>query len=351
MPDISLATFNLYNLQLPGKPWRGDRPYTDEQYKAKIAWTADMLRKLDADVIAFQELWSPECLRDAFAAADLAQDYVPHYIKAPVDAGDPWVSKPWYDIAVAVAVRKRWTLKDGGKAVHKDFPAENKLVKRKSQSGEDDEVDIRIARFSRSVLELDLVRPDNPDVPTVKVFAAHLKSKLATQLDREELDDPAVKVHARGLGMALSTVRRTAEASALRVILTKAMKGTNTPVAVLGDFNDGPLSNTLSIISNQPPFRLYAKSRTGKKNDVGLYAAGALEDMSALRDVQFTHEFDGVLDSLDHVLVSEQFYDHSENRLWSFRKARVWNDHVEDTDKATSDHGVVAAYFDYNPAK
>ena len=67
MRDICFATFNLYNLQLPGQPWRGT-PYTEAQYAAKIAWSAQALRLLDADVVVFQELWSPQCLRDVFLA-------------------------------------------------------------------------------------------------------------------------------------------------------------------------------------------------------------------------------------------------------------------------------------------
>lgn len=50
------------------------------------------------------------------------------------------------------------------------------------------------------------------------------------------------------------------------------------------------------------------------------------------------------------MLVSEQFYDPSKNRLWSFKEMRVWNDYVEDEDKSTSDHGVVCAYFTFDPA-
>lgn len=45
--------------------------------------------------------------------------------------------------------------------------------------------------------------------------------------------------HANALGQAMSTIRRTAQATALRVLLTEVMKGTVTPVIVLGDVNDG----------------------------------------------------------------------------------------------------------------
>ena len=50
-------------------------------------------------------------------------------------------------------------------------------------------------------------------------------------------------------------IRRTAESAALRVMLTDVMKGTVTPVIVLGDLNDGQHSNTINILSdNQQRF-------------------------------------------------------------------------------------------------
>jgi hypothetical protein len=70
--------------------------------------------------------------------------------------------------------------------------------------------------------------------------------------------------------------------------------------------------------------------------------------------VYYTHIFQSRRESLDHILVSEQFYDHSERRVWSFEEQKVFNDHlrdehVEEADKTVSDHGVVTARFRYNP--
>lgn len=73
-----------------------------------------------------------------------------------------------------------------------------------------------------------------------------------------------------------------------------------------------------------------------------------------LRDVGFTHEHNHVRDVLDHILVSEQFYDHSRRKTWSFQELRVWNDHVvpaaENPDRTMTDHGVIRATFRYDPS-
>ena len=341
--DICFATFNLYNLQLPDIPWRQGKRYSVEEYGAKTQWSASLLKAMDADVIAFQELWSPQCLRDLFAEAGLADEYELAFIR---DSG-------WYDIAVAAAVRKPWEIRQS--TVHKTFPEGFALRKRDIDShnaseDEDDDIEVKIDKFSRSVLQLSVGHSERDEVPAIDAFAVHLKSKLATRLDREEREDPRTRPHSAALGSALSTIRRTAEAAALRMILNQVMRETDRPVAVLGDYNDGQLSNTLAIVSEQPSLRLFTDSRRGGRSDRGLYVAGTLQELRSLRDVYYTHIHEGVRETLDHVLVSEQFYDFSRNRVWSFREMRVWNDHVEDEDPATSDHGVVSARFDHNPA-
>ena len=80
----------------------------------------------------------------------------------------------------------------------------------------------------------------DPGLPAIELFATHLNSKLATQLDAEESARPEVRRHSQALGAALSTIRRTAEAAALRIILNEVMRDTDVPVAVVGDFNDSP---------------------------------------------------------------------------------------------------------------
>ena len=79
--DLSFATFNLFNLASPGTVTYGPGPAHREDmaglesYARKIDWTADMLRRLDADAIGFQEVWSAEALRECFAVAELARSY------------------------------------------------------------------------------------------------------------------------------------------------------------------------------------------------------------------------------------------------------------------------------------
>ncbi|MGR3743633.1 MAG: hypothetical protein ACU0BC_05625 [Pseudooceanicola nanhaiensis] len=50
--------------------------------------------------------------------------------------------------------------------------------------------------------------------------------------------------------------------------------------------------------------------------------------------------------------MSEEFYDHSRKRRWSFRDMEVVNDHLNrESHQAigATDHGIVRAVFDWNP--
>ncbi len=341
--NIKFSSFNLYNLQSPGKKWRKNAaPYTQDQYNGKINWSANQLSRIDADIIAFQELWSKECLEDIFDKAGLSSNYDLVFIK-----------DSWYDIAVAAAVRKPWKLSK--KKIHKAFSEGFVLKKRSYHKGqeedrEDDDIDVKVDKFSRSIIEMEIDNNDYNDIPTITVFTVHFKSKLPTRLDKLERENSIYKPHLTPLGSAISTIRRTAESAALRIIINESIKSNDKPAVVLGDLNDSQLSNTLAILTNQPKYRLRRKSNIASSNDVGLFSAGILQELGSLRDVYYTHEFNGVKESLDHILVTEQFYDYSNNRYWSFDKMDIINDHIDDEDKNTSDHGIISAKFIWHPS-
>ena len=135
------------------------------------------------------------------------------------------------------------------------------------------------------------------------------------------------------------------------MILTDQIKGNNDPVVVLGDLNDGNHSNTLNILTEQPNYLRTPLSRGG--SDTDLYSVGALHALRSMRDVYYTHIYQNTKESLDHILVSEEFYDQSTDRIWAFRGMEVFNDHLnrdDHGDSGTIDHGIVRAEFEYRPA-
>ena len=336
--DVSFASFNLLNLQLPGRPVYTDPDgWTEAVYDRKIDHTARTLLRLDADVFGFQEMWAPEALQAAVDRAGMTASHV--VLTPPGHPGDR--------IACAAAVRA--TMLEGEPEWITAFPPE--LVLR--SSGDDpqqDEIAVRLDSFSRPVLHCRL-RPA-PDTPAIEVFVCHFKSRRPTEIWRERAwyDRDLHGPHAMAIGYALATIRRTAEATALRVLVNRQTRGSNTPVAVIGDMNDGKDSNTLNILTGQPRY-LSTLSLGGGDN--ALYTAQTLQEYRSVRDVYYTHIHQDQHDSLDHILVSEQFYDNSRDRLWRFDEMVVLNDHLSFDDhksSGTNDHGVVMARFRWKPA-
>jgi len=337
LPRLSLATFNLFNLNEPGRRIYTGEGWNEQQYRKKIDWTASQLRLLEADVFGFQELWHAESLAKALEASALA----PHYdMLVPENANGS-------RIVCAAIVRKG--LLTGEPEWISDFP-EAFVLRSEGDDPQTPQISVNIRGFSRPVLRF-MIQP-REDGPDVHVYVCHLKSKAPTQVYRENwyIDDkPTYGKHAKGLGSAISTIRRTAEAAALRFMLSEAMKGNDTPVIVLGDINDGQHSNTANILTDQPRY-LVGDSEGG--GDVALYTAQTLQEYRDTRDVYYTHVYQDIRESLDHILVSQEFYDNSRKRLWMFDGLVINNDHLNFDDHkglGTNDHGIIRATFKYRP--
>ena len=321
--NISFASFNLYNLQEVGK-----RVYrtlvTRRAYEPKVKWTRDKLVELDADVIAFQELWARSCLEEVFRD-DRLSGYQLVYIKdRPGDT--------WGNIAVAMAVRSPLVVT----AVRrfKKFPFSNITQIDDPEVGEDHEVDLNITRFSRTVLKVTIKANNDPQ--PIDVYAAHFKAKLPSNRQAKDI----VPKHRNAIATAISTIRRTAEAAALRWIVTNAMTRDRRPTVVIGDLNDDPRSNTLTILTEQPNL-----SKQVDASETALYSCLQFEQLKSHRDVLYTHEYNNLKDSLDHILVSSEFFEHADGSIWRHGSTRVWNDFVEDDLAHTSDHGIIRAEF------
>ncbi|WDE04787.1 endonuclease/exonuclease/phosphatase family protein [Thalassomonas viridans] len=356
MRDMSFATFNLLNLQIPGGlTYSNKAPYPDDAvgrqaYGDKIDWIARQVRRLDADVIAFQELWSVQALQEVFMQAELENDY------DLIARSAPGKGKP----QVALAVRKD---RHGDSIVVGEgewieaFPENFSFDKLRESSGAEEEITVTVNNFSRPVLHVK-IQPQgrSPKPPEISIYVAHLKSKGPARISFAAPQPKVLRHHAKIATSAVSHIRRIMEAAAIRAMLDGVMKAEDedeiSPVVVLGDLNDDTQSVTNELLSDQPSYRVAEKSRAGRTSDKGLYAADRLQQYRSSRHVYYTHIYKHKLESLDHILVSEEFYDHSIKRFWSFRELEVYNDHLNREsfeEEGASDHGLVRAHFDWNP--
>ena len=348
LEEFSVATFNLYNFQEVGKPMnRNQKPWTKKEFELKVQWTVWQLLTMGADVVGLQELWSKKAL-DAVLNYNHGTAKKPVYLKDTYEA----LATPATGGNIVCGALVRLGLRDGEPVWQDKFPEAVRLESKDDPlDPQSPSIKINIKGFSRPVLRFRVKLRDD-QLPT-EMFVTHLKSKLATDISEEAwfLADPdKYGPHSTALGAGISTIRRTAEAAAVRVMLTDVMRRSDKPVIVLGDINDSQTSNTANILTGQPTF-LLGGSLGG--SDAGLYTAQTLQEFRDTRDVYYTHVHKGLRESLDQVLVSEQFYDNSRDRLWLFNGLVINNDHLNfenHRQTGTGDHGVVKVSFKYDPA-
>ena len=237
---FSVATFNLFNLQLPGLDMNpGQKVWTQAEFDRKVGWIGGQLAALDADIVGLQELWHADAMAQVLAASGLEATY--DLLAVPATGTR----------IICGALVRKGLLRGDPRWVDK-FPDATRLEESNPTDPQAPAISVIIPGFSRPVLNFQVALRD--DGPQTEVFVTHFKSKLPTTITDEPWFDETFKPHQLALGAALSTIRRTAEATALRVLLTGVMKETKTPVIVLGDLNDGQHSNTVNILTEQPKY-------------------------------------------------------------------------------------------------
>lgn len=342
MTALRIGSLNLQNLQLPHEAMRPRmKPFTSAEYDRKLAWMGDMVQRLDADVLALQEIWAPRALHELFRRAGLLDSYTLVMNGPPTAKGT--------DISVALAVRKGCTT--GAHAWISAMPPELMLRKR-AQPSPEYEMAVDVSRFSRPLLRCE-VRPPRGD--PILFFAVHLKSRLPMELDPQEWQDAVISRHARALGNVLSTVRRTVEAGALRLLLEQATFAAARPLVVLGDINDSLGSAVHALLTGDPPWLPDTKVMASARPEASLYPVSAFVDPRGPAGLRATYLHAGRYDALDHIFVSAHFHPHARARQWGFQELRVLNDHLEaggseDALRSMSDHGALAAAFTWDPA-
>ena len=392
MTDFTIATFNVKNLIGAGKEYYEFEQYTDEEHAWKQAWLAEQLVTLDADIVAFQEIFEAPALRDVVMAADRIG-------KASNDASLPGASKsyrkkaifrklaytPYDDAALAFAPN----LNDGapgqrrpGLALlsRRGFEGRPQVIQQLDpplvipfqELGGGDAGSFTLSRLSRPIQKA-RIRVKNR---VITIFNVHLKSRLGEFITPQGADfAPEANLLAydpvgRAMGAMRAGLRRMAEAWVLRrEVVAELNRGR--PVIVLGDLNDGEHAVSSEIISGERPFRNYswmrrhdargpderysaqeAEAIRGAVEAVKLTSAEALFVRRSLRDMVYTSAFGGVFQSIDQILLSQHFIPDSPLQIAEMLYFSSLNDHITDGshpeapyNKLASDHGQIMAHF------
>ena len=307
--ELRIATFNVLNLAPPGMTFYAEiPPYTPEQYDRKTTWLAQMLDRIDADVIGFQEIFAQTCLRDVLQKTG-------KYRNARQLGIDP---DPALPLSPSVALVTRLPVV-GDAIFHSALPA--RLLADLPASS-----DI-LTRFTRPVLQAGVMLADGL---TAQVFVTHMKSKRPDWRDDDDRNDP----YLFGLATLRSLNRRGIEALGLRCLVNDVMADGDGPVIVMGDFNDVIDAVTSEIVCGD--------RGAGEEDRHTLYDCQAIQSSrSRLHDLRYTHANDGKFDTIDHVLVSRHFIGGGDGAIGEVREVTYLNDHVGWVEDEASDHGVV----------
>ena len=320
--SIKVGTFNTYNLVLPGVIYYRNRKYSQTDYDRKVTWLAEQLRRMDADIVGFQEVFNEAALQEVVSASGIYEG-----------AGVLIAGGLYEDLRPLTALVTRYPVLEQGSIT--EFPGEARL--------EYDGDVVPIDTFSKPVL---WARVKISDAVYITVIVVHLKSKRPIIPKGADEDDPKVKAG----GKAKALILRAAESYALRCILVDMLRDTRKPVVLLGDVNDAVHAVTSDIIAGSPPWRYLPRDKKEDIWDVLLYNVKDIQARRSYRDVYYTHIFDGHYESLDHIFVSEEFVLPNPDHLAYVENVVVLNDHLIDETLSSeevphwqSDHGQVVA--------
>ncbi|MGF1777245.1 endonuclease/exonuclease/phosphatase family protein [Vibrio nomapromontoriensis] len=313
---IKLATFNLCNFAAPPFAfYEMDNIYTSQQWTQKTNWLEKTLRLLDADIIAFQEVFSAEALRMHLDRLGYRYFYLNQecHVEAEYIYSEP---------SLAFASRLPLT-------------QQANLPFLTSTYGE----------FSRPPLHVTLNLGGERNID---LYNVHLKS----QRPASDILDPTLEstveqwlneLHASNA----STQLRQVEVLSLHNAIVTRKKATHNPVVLLGDFNNNleaiefsPLrSNHLrrqpSSASSLLPFTLLDSWALFQQRQVSPNTASPV-----------THYYGAQGNRLDHILLSPEFDISYAHPLFELQNYQLIDKHIIDPrfgiDDVSSDHAIVS---------
>jgi endonuclease/exonuclease/phosphatase family metal-dependent hydrolase len=262
-------TWNLENLFRPGNP---SGPPDQATYDTKLAYLAGMIRGVNPDAVAVQEVGDPAAADDLAAAI-----------------GDGWHA----ELSTRPDGRG---IRVGVLSPH-PILVEEQIVDLPDASlpHVPDVEGTTLTRMGRGGLQAHI------DVAGgIRLVTCHLKSKLLTYPGGRRFAKDEDE-RARGAGYAL--LRRAAEAVAIRVQLNKVMAADaqdgepGVPAILCGDLNDGPDAVTTTLLGGPDDANV---GRPDKGDPVRLYNLADL--LPAGRAYSRIYQGHGEL--IDHILVS-----------------------------------------------
>ncbi len=332
---MRIVSFNLKVFAAPPDTAFGDPPYTAEAWAAKTGFVAETLNRLKPDVVAFQEVFSPQALQALCAGLGL-----PHFTTAGLQPKAGTTPGDFLNAINAVASKTQFI-----DEFRVPFPAEA-AARLDLDPGYD---------FSRPPVG---VVVDGGALGQVTVVCVHLKSKRPDTPDvaydetvawPERLRDTMVR---QSTGMIRSMLRRGAEAAGLYDHLASLLLADpERAIVVLGDLNDSVTSVTMDALTMRD--RVFKIGADGPSDwpegtDRALHSlrfadAATLTATPEGAPRRATHFHNGVPGVIDYALVSNALNPRSRASRGHPKRLRILDAHIADPTRPNStDHAILA---------
>ena len=327
---IKIATFNLFNyLEPPFAYYDFERIYSAEQWSKKQKWIVDYVNEFKPDVIGFQEVFSPESLRELL----VQQGYEFFQVVDQAEVIDDFICR-----SPVVAIASRYPIVD----VEAVCPDQKLAV---AMGLKDD------FSFSRQVLRATIKLPHIGDCDC---YVVHFKSKRP-RLEHENSQDLSAekniieKLKAQVAGGWGSTIQRGSEAALLMVDMIARREKTGQPMILMGDFN-----NTLAdgVLNHLLTDSLRFTSKYDSDTYLEKYCLKDAWDLFQSTDNNTdhilrkpTHYFGPSSSVLDYILLSCEFDANYHSSLFEISEYHTYDRHlinpIFDRDGESTDHGIV----------
>lgn len=328
-------------LEPPNAYYDFERIYSAEQWAKKQRWVTEYLREYQPDIIGFQEVFSPESLKELVASQGYEYFAV---VDQPVVVDDFIYRSP------VVAIASRYPIVDIA-AVKPNTELAQTLGLANDFS------------FSRKVLRATV---EIPHLGNCDCYVVHFKSKRSmieldeTNKSRSPEQTIIDSFKAQVAGSWGSTIKRGSEATLLMIDMIERREATGNSMVLMGDFNntlaDGVLShlltNTLRFVSSidrdtylakyclNDAWNLFEVALSNEANDT------VLEEKPIRKP---THYFGAGSSVLDYILLSCEFDASYHDSLYQVSGYDTYDRHlinpIFERDGESTDHGIVLVTF------
>lgn len=328
--ELKIATFNLFNyLEPPFAYYDFERIYSAQQWAKKQRWIGDYLDEYQPDLIGFQEVFSPESLRELV----LLHGY--HYFSV-VD--QPEIVDDFICKSPVVAIASRYPIKEV-QALQADSSVAVAM-------GLTDDFS-----FSRKVLRATVALPHIGDCDC---YVVHFKSKrplfgFDNRADFSPEKNIIETLKAEIAGGWGATIQRGSEAALLLVNMIERREQSGLPMILMGDFNntlgDGVLTHLIT-----GSLRFAAKFECDAF--LAKYCLKDSWDLLQTTDNKAkeitrkpTYYYGATSSVLDYILLSNEFDACCQLSLFELSEYHTYDRHLInplfDRDGESTDHGIV----------